>query len=239
MKQKFSRRRILAQSSALLLAASGAILGRTAVSDAADSREHVGISTDQSVNIYSPDDCFVETVFVASGPVTIGQQVLLLTSQKVEDLLERIDTFGSILSIAERKFEDGRVAEQKQLQTTILDKLSQAATAADSQEINEQNNFHLGVTDEQHLAPTIIGAMNADINQVKQQSVVADFDRNIADQKDQLAAMKKHLDFQRTQLVDFKKRLLIQAPFAGRFETKAWTGLFFKKGQIVGTMLKS
>src|SRR5436305_269729 len=79
----------------------------------------------KSVEIHSPDDCFVTDLFVTSGPVRADQLLLTLYSLEQEKLIERIHTFAQAMAIYRRKLEDGRRKDLKRLQEDSVTKLKE------------------------------------------------------------------------------------------------------------------
>lgn len=191
----------------------------------------------QSAQIYCPDDCFVVEV-TPSGKVNAGDPLIVLSSPKNDELLNRIQLYSQMIEIYRRQLDDGRRAQQRALQVSILAEYNKELVIEKTiyeNAVNEAKTIGVGGTYDV-LAPKEIPYLEAQDKRDTQALTVSNFDKETKDITDRLNAVATQISVQTKFLQSFKDNLTIKAPYQGSFKSHCVKGLFYKKGQSLGTI---
>lgn len=187
------------------------------------------------MEICSPDDCFVSAL-QPDGRVKKGDLLLSLYSPRLAQLLNRIDGFLSLLAINKRKFADGRVADFRQLQLDTHQDVKEQQKHTDALVEMTDKTHHIGGASPFEVQEAHLRTAAQRVVTRKHECLIKHVDKEIADRRDLLASMEQHLSAERQILLDWHQRLAFRAPFDGQFGAKCAMGLFYKKGQALGTL---
>ena len=211
-----------------------------AIAAVVGARPAVAAVSQAEVEIRSPDDCFITRLSVTFGSVKAGESLVTFYSPELERLRERLETFSESMAIQRRKFEDGRREELKKLQTEAVTKLVEGAELAERDYRIAKALFDAGVglNPGVELGNAHLRLSGAQLDLSKQQLKLRQFDRDTSDLIDRLNMIQRHLGNERQRLKDVSDRLTVQAPYDGTFTAHCAVGLFLKKGQRAGSLVR-
>jgi len=186
------------------------------------------------MEIYSPDDCYVEEVFVYFGKVTKGENLIQLVSPALDDRISEHLITLKHEEIKLKEYEDGRNADKRQAQ---IDNLSQLkAHDEDSIAIVSMiaTGVKVGSSDGTDLKNNQANEMGLKPSILQQQLVVDQFDQTSADSVEKIKLSIQRANDRINLLTTVKRSLLIIAPTDGDFECRCLPNMFYQQGEIIG-----
>lgn len=188
------------------------------------------------MDLYAPEDCFVKSV-ASKGSLQAGAVIADLDSPDLAKQMDRLETFAKELAINSRKLSDGRRAETRDLQVKVLDQLQTYSRCVFMHaSYLRQVRDAWGILKPEVVMLAEARAEGTKASVLKQQVVVAQFDRETADLQDRVAEMTRHLDKEQLRLADLLTRLTVHAPVDGNFLPLCGPGMFLKKGHTIGSL---
>jgi len=187
------------------------------------------------MDLHSLDDCFVTKLFLVTGNVKLGDSLIQLYSADLEQKLDRIEKFITIANINKRQFIGERYKLSKTLEISNLEVYKKELDRAKGRYEGYHTQFKAGAgtpADENSLR-TIYLDLQVTYN--KQKLVVDQFEIKNQDGIDKFDSIIDAAICDKGILVDFKAKLLIKAPIDGVFNAECYEGMFYKKGQVLGT----
>lgn len=188
--------------------------------------------------IEAPDDVFVTNIAAENGRVKSGDLLFSLKSYKLLERRNHLSLLSEQIAISERPFLDGRVNEQ-------IEMIKKKAV-----DFSTMNDAAQKVLEEERRQSEVLGNnqdsyRSAVVNALQTHSAYLDADlsahqaeRKQKDAQDKIQLAKSKLDFHEKVLGELEETMMVKSGANGIFRSLVVTGLFVRKGHILGTLEK-
>jgi len=188
-----------------------------------------------SIEIHSPSDCFVVSLFVSDGQkVSVGDKLLQFDTDEEDRVLAKLTTTQLVNEVTARKYQLG--GEQLNAQWQMAQQAVDLAAAAfkDASTAYDGMNYQgrLGTQSSIDVANSKLQADKAEIQLQISQTNLAKLKFSAKNYQDSAELVKQHIEAEKAAISSRRDRKLVTAPIAGEIVTEIYKGAFLKLGKL-------